>query len=72
MSKFSLGSVEMFLSAEELEVKHWEERLENKHKAPLSGVHFVPTKLFCLQSQFSKFFLMEFLYCDCLQEVELL
>ena len=35
----------MFLSAERLEVKPWEERLENKHEFPLTGAHFVPTKL---------------------------
>lgn len=35
----------MFLSAERLEVKPWEERLENKHKFPLTGAHFVPKKL---------------------------
>ena len=35
----------MFLSAERFEVKPWEETLENKHKFPLTGAHFVPTKL---------------------------
>lgn len=32
------------------------------------GVQLVPTKLFHLQSQFSGFLLIEFIYCNCLYE----